>query len=243
MRPNAATLQVLSKYRDLLPIGIGIGRNIKQHSHTAMTEIPKEGKELKETKESKEDSSDNIPHEKKKYRTEGINIEFHPDRKVIAMYVRRGAKGVEMTLKPFKDYADAALILSKNGLMNMTTSINSNRSRSTDISSSAYVNMKSEESESFNFDNDNGHDGTLHKQDIATILEQPSSSSSSSSPPPPPPPPQSLPSSHALNRIHEIALRPIIFLGTEDPEVIDEALEWGRKNHWQVTDMILYDMI
>ena len=218
-------------------------------------------KKLKDSKELKEDSSDDIPHEKKKYRTEGINIEFNPNRKVIAMYVRRGAKGVEMALKPFKDYADAALILSKNGLMNVSTSINSNRSNSTDTNSSTYEDISSKESESFNLNNNNVHDDTAHKEDSVTALAQLpsspisplsssslSSSYSSSSPPPPslssspssPPllsPPPS--SSHAPNRIHEIALKPIIFLGTEDPEVIDEALEWGHRNHWQASFQII----
>ena len=202
MRPNAATLQLLSKYRDILPIG----RYNKQH----LTEA---------ANKSKTDFLDGPTHENKKSHTDGLRVEKNPDRKVIAMYVRRGAKGIEMALKPFLDYASAALILSKNGLMNVTGESNRNTNTNTTSTASTHVNMNSEEPENFNATT--ASNNSAHKHISVAAFRQSSSSSSSSS--------------HAQDRLNERVLKPVIFLGTEDPAVIDEALVWGRDNVWQAS--------
>jgi hypothetical protein len=204
MRPNTPTLLLLAKYRDLLPIG----RSNNHHFHTATT-----------TEKAKSELFDDDFHtKKKKSHGEGLGGgESSRERQVIAMYVRRGAKGVEMALKPFQDYADAAVLLSQSGLMGVT--VNPNRSSTNTTSSSTYVSNWS-----------NVHNSTAHLRSRSLALKTSSSSlpitsssSSSSSP------------SLTQKPVNEKSLKPIIFLGTEEPSVIVEALEWGRNNSWEVS--------
>lgn len=201
MRPNTPTLQLLAKYRDLLPIG----RNNNHHYHTATT-----------TDKSKIEVFDDDFHtKKKKSHSGGVGGgESSAERQVIAMYVRRGAKGVEMALKPFQDYADAAVLLAQSGLMGVTVS--PNRSSTNTSSSSTYASNKSDV-----------HNSTAHLRSRSLAVKTSSSSlpitSSSSSP------------SLTQKRVNDKSLKPIIFLGTEEPSVIVEALEWGRNNSWEVS--------
>lgn len=94
MRPNAPTLQLLAKYRDLLPIG----RSNNRHYHTATTTATAIDKSKTEL------FDDDFHTKKKKSHGDGVGGgESSAQRQVIAMYVRRRAKGVEMDLKPFQD--------------------------------------------------------------------------------------------------------------------------------------------
>ena len=215
MRPNIPTLQLLAKYRDLLPIGHT--NNHHYHTATTTTKTTTTTTTTTTTHKSKSEFFDDDIHTKKeKSHGEGLSGGVSSaERQVIAMYVRRGAKGVEMALKPFQDYADAAVLLSQSGLMGVTA--NPNRSSTNTSSSSTYVSNGS-----------NVHNSTAHLRSRLLALPMTTSSSSTSSS-------SSYSPSLTQKRVNDKSLKPIIFLGTEEPSVIVEALEWGRNNSWEVS--------
>jgi hypothetical protein len=108
------------------------------------------------------------------------------------MYVRRGAKAVEMALKPFVDYARAAVLLHERGYLNTKRN---HGSQNTDISTPL--------------------NNTRH------TLSLPASASMSGTPP-------------------NDQRKPLIFIGTEDPSVLAEAIKWGKKNDWQVSRFLSF---
>jgi hypothetical protein len=115
------------------------------------------------------------------------------NRKCIAMYVRRGAKAVEMALKPFKDYADAAVLLHERGYFNTHKRIQESPNRALNTSLN----------------------NTRKSLSISIPVSLSTSTSSTSAPP-------------------NDQRKPLIFIGTEDPSVLGEAIAWGKKNDWQV---------
>jgi hypothetical protein len=153
LRPNAPTLELLSKYRTL-PIGT------KKH-HTQSRDVSHSRDEL--------DKNITISDG-----TSSWNGNGNQNRKCIAMYVRRGAKAAEMALKPFKDYANAAVLLHERG----------------------YLNTK--KSQALN--------NTSHTISLPVSATPPNDQR-----------------------------KPLIFIGTEDPSVLKEAIKWGKKNDWQVS--------
>jgi hypothetical protein len=99
---------------------------------------------------------------------------------------------VEMALKPFQDYARAAVLLHERGYLNTKRN---HGSQNTDISTPL--------------------NNTRH------TLSLPASVSVSGTPP-------------------NDQRKPLIFIGTEDPAVLAEAIKWGKKNDWQVSRLLSF---
>jgi hypothetical protein len=99
---------------------------------------------------------------------------------------------VEMALKPFQDYARAAVLLHERGYLNTKRN---HGSQNTDIRTPL--------------------------NNTRRTLSLPASMSVSGTPP-------------------NDQRKPLIFIGTEDPAVLAEAIKWGKKNDWQVSRFLSF---